>query len=112
MIPILRLLLSMTSKTSAARPEILLVSGLKPSHLFLVLVIFVEERLSSSSESEVISCRLRFSRDRALRGALGGSFSGGRDGRGSSLEILYGSILDVRIELFVTIESSVLSASF
>ena len=70
MIPILRLLLSMASETSAARSEILLISGLKSSPLFSVLVIFVEERLSSS-ESEVISCRLRFFRDRALQGALG-----------------------------------------
>ena len=54
-------------RISAAKSEILLVSGFKPSPLFLALVIFVEERLSSS-ESEVISCRLRFFRDRALPG--------------------------------------------
>ena len=69
-IPILHLLLSMTSKTSAAKSEILLISGLKSSPLFSVLMIYVEERLSSS-ESEVISCRLRFFRDQALQGVSG-----------------------------------------
>ena len=79
MIPILRFaafngfedllekLFKATLRILAAKSEVLLVFGLKPSPLFLVLVIFVEERLSFS-ESEVISCRLRFFRGRALPG--------------------------------------------